>query len=118
MDNTEMLGTLLVSVGYRLPMIIALGIAIVMMLDTPVGRPRSAVLWALSILLVCALVGGGLSILPLLLVAQGSYGMLRGMSALLSALNITLSLVQAGGFILLAWGVVQALRSTVPGRKA
>ena len=42
MDNTQLLTTLLVSIGYRLPVLIALGVALVMLLDTPKLAARRA----------------------------------------------------------------------------
>ncbi|MEA5669449.1 hypothetical protein ATCM_07145 [Stenotrophomonas sp. ATCM1_4] len=117
MNSTELLSTLLVSIGYRLPIIIALGVAVMMVFDTPSSRPRQMVLWGLSVLLLCTVVGGGLAVLPLLFLAQGNYGALSGLNTLLSVVHIGLSLLEAAGFILLAWGVAQALRRPAAGGK-
>ncbi|MCD9085448.1 hypothetical protein [Stenotrophomonas sp. SY1] len=110
MDSSTLLQTLLVSVGYRLPILIALGVAWVMLLDTPRGKVRAVALWAVAILLLAGIGAGVLNVLPLLFIAAGKFDALGGLNTLLSVLNFILSLVQATGFVLLAWALVQALR--------
>ncbi|MGH8053799.1 MAG: hypothetical protein ACREP4_07750 [Stenotrophomonas sp.] len=117
MDPSELLSTLLVSVGYRLPILIALGIALVMVLDTPRGKVRGVALWGLALLLVAALVGGVLSALPLLLIAAGNFQAVGMMNTLLSVSHLVLSLLEAVGYLLLAWALVQALRRPLPPGK-
>lgn len=110
METPELMTNLLVSIGYRLPILIALGIGLVMVLDTPRGKVRSVALSGLGLLLVTALVGGLLSVVPLLLIASGNFGGLGGMNSLLTVGHFALSLLEAVGYILLAWALVQALR--------
>jgi hypothetical protein len=110
MESTQLLTTLLVSIGYRLPILIALGVALVMLLDTPRGRVRTVALSALVLLLAATLVGGVLSVLPLLLIAGGNFAGLSGLNTVLGVAHFALSLLEATGFILLAWALVQALR--------
>jgi hypothetical protein len=109
MESTQLLTTLLVSIGYRLPILIALGVALVL-LDTPRGRVRTVALSALVLLLAATLVGGVLSVLPLLLIAGGNFAGLSGLNTVLGVAHFALSLLEATGFILLAWALVQALR--------
>ena len=117
MDATELLSTLLVSIGYRLPIMIALGVAVVMLLDSPRGKVRSVALGALSLLLAVTLIGGGLTAIPLVLIASGNYSGIGAMNTLLSIGHIGLSLLEAAGYIMLAWAVVQALRRPqAPGK--
>ncbi len=118
MDNSTLLQTLLVSVGYRLPILIALGVALVMLLDTPRVRARSAALAALGTLMLTTVVGGVLSVLPLLLIASGDYNSLSGLNTVLSVAHFGLSLLEAAAFILLAWALVQALRRPLGAGKA
>ncbi len=110
MDNTQLLTTLLVSIGYRLPVLIALGVALVMLLDAPKGVARRAALWAVSVLMAAALLGGVLSIVPLLLIAGGNYNGMGALNSVLSVAHFALSLAEAAGFVLLAWALVRALR--------
>jgi len=117
MNPSELLSTLLTSVGFRLPILITLGIALVMVLDTPRGKVRAVALWGLALLLVAALMGGLLSALPLLLIAGGNFQAVSMMNMLLGASHLALSLVQAVGYILLAWALVQALRRPLPPAK-
>jgi hypothetical protein len=118
METRELLSHLLTSVGVHLPVLIALGIALVMALDTPKGRIRSVALWGLAVLMLAQLGGGMASVLPFLLLAQGDFSALGSLQPLLTALHVGLALLQAGGFILLAWALVHALRGQrpAPGR--
>ena len=117
MQPMELLSTLLISIGYRLPILIALGVALVMLLDTPRGKVRSVALSALALLLVVTMIGGVLSALPLLLVAAGNYSSAGSMNTLLMVGYIALSLMEAVGYIMLAWALVQALRRPqAPGK--
>jgi len=118
MDTTELMTNLLVSIGYRLPILIALGIAVVMVLDTPRGKVRGVALWGLALLLVASLAGGVLSVVPLLLIASGNFGGLGAMNTLLGVAHFAMSLLEATGFILLAGALVQALRAAAATRKA
>ncbi|MGE8227347.1 MAG: hypothetical protein ACN6RK_16320 [Stenotrophomonas sp.] len=117
MEPTELLTTLLVSIGYRLPIMIALGVAVVMLLDTPRGKVRSVALGALSLLLAVTLIGGGLTAIPLVLIATGNYSGMGAMNTLLSIGHVGLALLEAVGYIMLAWALVQALRRPqAPGK--
>ena len=113
MDNTQLLTTLLVSIGYRLPVLIALGVALVMLLDTPKLAARRAALWALSVLMAVTLAGGVLSVLPVLLIAGGNYDRISPLNGVLTVAHFALSLLEAGGFVLLTWALVRALRGSV-----
>jgi hypothetical protein len=116
MENSQLLTTLLVSIGYRLPILIALGVGLVMLLDTPRGRVRTVAMSALAVLLAATFFGGLLSVLPLLLIAGGNFAGLSGLNTVLSVAHFGLSLLEATGFILLAWALVQALRrQSAPG---
>ena len=117
MQPTELLTTLLVSIGYRLPILIALGVALVMLIDTPRGKVRSVALSALALLLAVAMIGGVLSAVPLLLIASGNYSSVGSMNTLFSIGHLVLSLFEAVGYVLLAWALVQALRRPqAPGK--
>lgn len=117
MQPMELLTTLLVSIGYRLPILIALGVAIVMLLDTPRGKVRSVALSALALLLVVTLIGGVLTASPLLFIAMGNYGGMSALNTLFTVAHFALSLLEATGYIMLAWALVQALRRPqAPGK--
>lgn len=118
MDSSQLLSTLLVSVGYRLPILIALAVALMMVLDTPRGSIRTAALSGLSLQLGCGIVGGLLAVWPLLLIAKGSYGSLGAFSTLMNIAQFAVALVQAAGFVLLAWALSRALRLAGPQAKA
>lgn len=110
MDNTELLTNLLLSIGYRLPVLIALGVALVLLLGVAKTTARTAALWALSLLMAVTLLGGVLTVLPLLMIAAGNFEGIRGINGVLGVLRFGLSLLEAVGFVLLAWAVVRALR--------
>jgi hypothetical protein len=115
MDNTQLLTTLLVSIGYRLPVLIALGVALVLLAGAPKAVARTAGVWALSLLMAVALLGGVLSVLPLLLIAAGNFDRIGALNTVLGAAHFALSLLEATGFVLLAWALVRALRGNTAG---
>lgn len=110
MDHTQLLTSLLVSVGYRLPVMIALGVALVLLLGAPKAVARSAALWALAILMATTLLGAVLAVLPLLMIAAGSFDSIVGLNTWLGIGHFVLSLLEAAGFVLLAWALAKALR--------
>lgn len=111
MDQAQLLSSLLVSVGYRLPVMIALGVALVLLLGAPKAMARSAALWALAILMATTLLGAVLAVLPLLLIAAGNFDRIVGLNTWLGIGHFALSLLEAVGFVLLAWALARALRS-------
>ncbi len=112
MDNSQLLVALLTSIGYRVPMLIALGVALVMLLDAPRGKIRNAALTGIATLLGTTLLGGLLTVVPLLMIANGNFGGISGMSSVMGVLHMALSLVEALGIVLLCWALVKALRGT------
>jgi len=112
-DNTQLLTTLLVSIGYRLPVLIALGVALVLLGGAPKAVARTAALWALSLLMAATLLGGVLSVLPLLMIAAGNFDGIAGLNTWLGIGHFMLSLLEAAGFVLLAWALARALRDTL-----
>lgn len=111
MDNMQLMTSLLVSVGYRLPVLIALGVALVLIQGTPRATARSAALWALLLLMLVTLLGGLLAVLPLLLIAGGNFSGLGTLNTALSVGHFALALLEAAGFVLLAWALARALRA-------
>jgi hypothetical protein len=92
-------------------------VALVMLMDTPRSRARTVAMSALALLMLATLVGAGLNVLPLLLIAAGNFDALSGLNTLLNIGQALVSLTQAAGFILLAWALVQALRRPLlPGK--
>ncbi len=110
MDNAQLLSSLLVSIGYRLPVMIALGVALALLLGAPRAAARGAALWALAILMATTLLGAVLSVLPLLLIAAGNFDGISALNTWLGLGHFALSLLEAAGFVLLAWALVRALR--------
>ena len=110
MNDSDLFIALLTTIGYRVPMLIALGIALVMLFDTPRGRVRAVALSGLVVLLATTLIGGLLSAAPLLLISSGNYGAVSGLSQLFSILHMVLALVEAVGIVLISWALVRALR--------
>ena len=110
MDHAQLLGSLLVSIGYRLPVMIALGVALVLLLGAPKAVARSAALWALAILMATTLLGALLAVLPLLLIAAGNFDGIAALNTALGIGHFVLSLLEAAGFVLLAWALARALR--------
>lgn len=110
MDTSQLLTTLLMGLGMRVPVLIALGVALVLLHDAPRGRALAVARCGLAALMASVLGQALLSAWPLLLVMQGD---LAGVSALgerMGLLRFALEVVQAGGFVALAWALVQGLR--------
>ena len=118
METSTLLTTLLVSIGYRLPILIALGVGLVMLFDAPRGRARVAAMTGLGLLFSTTVLGGVAGVLPLLLIARDDFSGISSINTLLTGLHLVLSLVEAVAFIVLAWAVVQALRRPAVSGKA
>ncbi len=71
---------------------------------------RSAALWALAILMASTLSGAVLAVLPLLLIAAGNFDGIAALNPALGVGHFAVSLLEAGGFVLLAWALARALR--------
>ncbi|MCL7714633.1 hypothetical protein [Stenotrophomonas mori] len=117
MDELQLLNALLVSVGRRLPVMVALGVALVLLLGAPRAAPRTAALWALALLMATTLSGAVLTVLPLLLIAMGNFDGIAALNVSLGLGHVALSLLEAVGLVLLAWALVRALRGPAAGRR-
>lgn len=116
MDSSALMMSLLGSVGVRMPVLVALGVALVMLGDAPHGRVRRVARTALALLMGCTLVDGLLSVLPLLLVMAGDFSRIGRLGGGLGVARFAIALVQAGGFIALAWALVHGLRGRAQER--
>lgn len=110
MESGALMMSLLTSVGVRMPVLIALGVALVMLGDAPAGRVRRVARTALALLMGATLVDGLLSVLPLLLLLAGDFSSIGRLGDGLGVARFATALVQAGSFIALAWALVQGLR--------
>lgn len=110
MDNAQLWFSLLTSVGVRMPVLIALGVAVVMLADAPAGRVRRVARSALGLLMAAVLLEGLLTVLPLLLVVQGNFDAVAALGNSMGIARFMIALVQAGAFIALAWALVHGLR--------
>jgi hypothetical protein len=107
----DLLMSVLSMVAVRLPVLIALAISVVWVVDTPRGAIRSVALWAIGLLLVASLAGLALNIVPSYLVQTGNYGNVRMLSWWLGGGHFVLGLVNALGMVLLVWAMTRALRN-------
>lgn len=106
----DLLISMLGMVGVRLPVLIALAIAVVWVVDTPRGSIRSVALWALGVMALTTLAGLVLNVVPMWLVQQGNYENLQLMSTLLGVGHFALNLLEALALVLLVWAMTRALR--------
>jgi len=113
----ELLVSMLTMLGVRLPVLIALAIAVVWVVDTPRGPVRSVALTALGVMALTTLSGLLLNIVPMWMVQQGNFDNLRGMSRVLSACHFVLGLLEALAVVLLVWAMTRALRTASPARR-
>lgn len=113
MSDNDLMMALLTSIGYRVPILIALGVALVMLLGAPRGRVRMAALTGVSLLLATTLVGGVLTVLPLLFISSGNYQYLSSLNPLLGILQMARALVEALGLGVMAWALTKALRAPI-----
>ncbi len=108
--DMDLLISMLTMVGGRLPVLIALAVAVVWVVDTPRGAIRSVALSALGLLALTTLAGLVLNLVPMWLVQQGNYGNLQMMSTMLGVGHFTLNLFEALALVLLVWAMTRALR--------
>ena len=80
MGNTTTV-SLLVAVGYHLPTMIALAIALAMLVGGPRSRPRSVAMAGLAILMLCTALDAVMTVLPVLFVGAGRMEMLRTLNS-------------------------------------
>jgi hypothetical protein len=110
MDSSQLLFSVLTSVGVRMPVVIALGVAIILLADAPAGRVRTVARTGLGVLLAAVLAEALLTVLPVLLVVQGKFDAVASLSSSMGVARFVVALIQAGGFVALAWALVQGLR--------
>ncbi|MGV8960277.1 MAG: hypothetical protein ACOH1V_07800 [Stenotrophomonas sp.] len=110
MESKELLFSMLSSLGYRLPLLVAYAVALVMVFNTPAARARSVALWALAGLIGVRLVGSVVGIVPLVLIANGHYDGVSALGGVMNGAYVVLTLFETAGFVVLAWALVQALR--------
>jgi hypothetical protein len=107
----DLLLSLLGMVALRLPVLIALAISVVWVVDTPRGAIRSVALWAIGLLVVATLAGLVLNVVPAYLIQTGNYGNVQMLSWWLRGGHFVLGLVDALGMVLLVWAMTRALRN-------
>lgn len=111
MDNSQLLFSLLTSVGVRMPVLIALGVALVMLADAPAGRVRTVARSALALMMAAVLVEAVLTVLPVLLVVQGNFDAVAALGSGMGIARFAAALVQAGALVALCWALVKGLRA-------
>lgn len=109
--SPDLLLSLLGMAALRLPVLIALGVSLVWVVDAPRGTIRSVALWSLALLLLASLAGLALNIVPTWLVQRGEYGNVQMLSWLLRGGHFLIGLVDALGTVLLVWAMTRALRN-------
>ena len=110
MDNTTTI-SLLVAVGYHLPTLVALAIALAMLAGGPRSRARTVAMTGLAILMLCTLVGAVVTVRPVLFMGNGRLEMLRTLNSVVLGVHATVALGQALAFVMLGWALVRALRA-------
>ena len=107
----DLLISMLTMVGVRLPVLIALAIAVVWVVDTPRGAIRSVALAALGVMALTTLAGLVLNLVPMWMVQQGNYESIRSLSMWLGVGHFVLGLLEALGVVLLVWALTRTLRA-------
>ena len=108
--NMELLISVLGMTATRLPILIALAVSVVWVIDTPRTAVRDVALWSLILLAVATVAGLVLNLVPMWMVQQGNYENLQLMSKLLGAGHFALNLFEALALVLLVWAMTRALR--------
>ncbi|MGE8217036.1 hypothetical protein D3C87_571210 [compost metagenome] len=109
--NLELLMAVLGTVAMRLPILIALAVSVVWVVDTPRGAVRSVALWALGLLALTTVAGLLLGLVPQWLVQQGDYEAMRSLALWLGGARFVLGLFDALALVLLVWAMTRALRA-------
>ncbi len=117
MGNTTTV-SLLVAVGYHLPTMIALAIALAMLMGGPRSRPRSVAMAGLAILMLCTALDAVVTVLPVLFVGTGRMEMLRTLNSAVLGVHAMVALGRALAFVMLGWALVRALRAVPADRRA
>ncbi len=109
--NMELLISVLGMTATRLPILIALAISVVWVIDTPRTTVRNVALWSLILLAVATVTGLVLNLVPIWLVQQGNYASIRSLSMWLGVGHFVLGLLEALGVVLLVWALTRTLRA-------
>lgn len=109
--DMDLLISVLGMTATRLPILIALAISVVWVIDTPSTTVRNVALWSLALLAAANLAGLVLNVVPMWLVQQGSFESVRSMSMWLGMGHFVLGLVDALGVVLLVWALTRTLRN-------
>jgi len=109
--NMELLISVLGMTATRLPILIALAISVVWVIDTPRTTVRNVALWSLILLAVATVAGLVLNLVPIWLVQQGNYESIRSLSMWLGVGHFVLGLLEALGVVLLVWALTRTLRA-------
>ncbi len=110
----DLLIPVLSSAVMQLPIFIAIAVSVVWVLGSPRSQIRTVALWGLALLGLVSLLSMVANIVPQLLVIQGKYNSLQGMSLIMGVLNFGLSLMLALAVVLLVWAMTRALRNRTP----
>lgn len=107
----DLMITLLSMVAVRLPVLIALAVSLVWVVDTPRGTVRTVALWALSLLAAATVVGTLVNLVPMWMVDRGNFTAVESLAMWLGVAHFVLGLVEALGLVLLVWAMTRALRA-------
>lgn len=110
----DLLIPVLSSAVMQLPIFIAIAVSVVWVLGSPRSQIRTVALWGLALLGLVSLLSMVANIVPQLLVIQGKYNSLQGMSLIMGFLNFGLSLMLALAVVLLVWAMTRSLRDRMP----
>ncbi len=110
----DLLIPVLSSAVMQLPIFIAIAVSVIWVLGSPRSQIRTVALWGLALLGLVSLLSMVANIVPQLLVIQGKYNSLQGMSLIMGFLNFGLSLMLALAVVLLVWAMTRSLRDRTP----
>ncbi|MCF7750226.1 hypothetical protein KQ945_05680 [Bacillus subtilis subsp. subtilis] len=109
--NMDLLVSVLGMTATRLPILVALAISVVWVIDTPRSTVRDVALWSLVLLAVATVAGLVLNLVPMWMVQQGNYASIRSLSMWLGVGHFVLGLLNAFSLVLLVWAMTRALRA-------
>jgi hypothetical protein len=109
-DPAALLISVLTSAAFRLPILIAVSVSFVWVLGTPRSQVRSVAVLGLSLMAAATLLGLFANLVPQVMVAQGAYESLTGISRLMGWIHFVLNLVEALALVLVVWALTRSLR--------
>lgn len=114
MQVEGLLSALLGAIGLRLPVLIAVCVALVWLLPAPRGPARTGALVGLLLLASVSVLNMLVSLVPLWLLNAGDFTTASALGQVIGEARLVLGVLEAFALVLVIWALTRALRLAFP----